>query len=983
MGLNMSQLQKLYKPLSHNNEKTDEITAKIKEYLSVKTPNCHFTKQHQEIIEVLFSYSPYLSSIALRDTEFTAALIFNGVDNALSTIFTKINRSFSADIKITELMEKLRELKGQIALTCALADLTSKWPLHQITETLSNFAATTLHISLTFLLYREVKKGNIALPLPDSNRLEPSICNDCGFFLLGMGKLGANELNYSSDIDLIALYNPEKIDYLGKKTIGHFFVGITQELMQIIERRTMHGYVFRTDLRLRPDPGSTPVAISILAAETYYHTVAANWERSAMIKAMPIAGDIKEGKAYMASLSSWIWRRSMDFAAIQDIAAIKNHLNQHYKQTDKEFAGFDVKLGRGGIREIEFFAQINQLLYGGRHPALRVRGTLETLHTLVDEGLLSANICQKLSVSYEFLRTLEHRLQMVNDEQTHIIPTDMGAVSNIAGFMGFETSELLKTALKNHTDYVHEVYQNLLPNETNENQRSFSQGQIEQKFNELGYTSAKDMMNITASWRSAKYRALRTNRSQKLLEECIPTLIEAFAATSNPDSALSRFDIFLSKLPAGVQLFALFQANPSLFALMARVMGLAPALAETLAKKPLLWELLLEPNFFEPIENKTLLTDHLKNMIARARDYQDILDMVRQFAEEYKFRIGVQLLESIATADECMKSLALIADVTLELLVPEVEREFETRYGQFNNAGIAILAMGKYGGHELTHTSDLDIVFLYYVDDMKSYSNGGRSLGPSQYYSRLGQNIITSITALTAEGRLFEVDTRLRPSGNQGPLVVTLDTFHDYYSKDAWTWEHMALTRARVIKEPEHFSGELISEIRKILTNKRDQKSLVTAVSDMRQKLNNANKTDNPWALKHIRGGLIDIEFICQYLLLKEGEKHYDIFASNMDTAFENLAAKSLLEPVIGQDLINARHLMQNVQSILRLCMGDKPTDEISFSPGLKEILCRSTKYGHFEDLKENLLNIQAKIYKHFEVLIDIPAKRVKDDNAD
>ena len=982
----MSLNHNIYKPIPQYTEKTDEIAAQLKQSLSPSGKDEKISDEMRNSIGTMFGYSPYLSSIALKNIDFICNLFTKGPNEGIKEVFAHIEAPLSSAIDIAELMEQLRVGKAMLALTCAYADLNCIWPLTRTTQALSQFASKALNIALAFLLTREVRKGNIetpALSTSSTDIINPSICDDCGFFILGMGKLGANELNYSSDIDLIALYNPEKIKYLGKKTIGHFFVGITQELMQIMERRTMHGYVFRTDLRLRPDPGSTPPAISIIAAETYYHTVAVNWERSAMIKASPIAGDTKEGKAYLDNLSSWIWRRSMDFAAIQDIAAIKNHLNQHYEQSDKDFAGFDVKLGRGGIREIEFFAQINQLLYGGRHPVVRRRGTIETLHTLVEEGLLDTNICARLSVAYEFLRTLEHRLQMVNDEQTHTIPADSEAIQHIAHFMGYTNPEALKSALHSHTNYVNEVYQNLLPNEANENPIGFSQGQIEHKFKGLGYTSTKDMANITASWRSAKYRALKTDRSQSLLEECIPTLIEAFAAMSNPDAALSRFDMFLSKLPAGVQLFALFQANPSLFALMARVMGLAPALAETLAKKPLLWELLLEPNFFEPIEDKTLLTEQLKGMIARARDYQDVLDIARQFAEEYKFRIGVQLLESIATADESMKSLALVADVTLEQLVPEVEREFEARYGHFNNGGIAILAMGKYGGNELTHTSDLDIVFLYYVDDMNGASSGKRSLGPSQYYSRLGQNIITSITALTSEGRLFEVDTRLRPSGNQGPLVVTLNTFRDYYSKDAWTWEHMALTRARIIKEPQYFSGELINEIREILTNERDQTSLIKAVADMRRKLRSTNRTQNPWALKHIRGGLIDIEFICQYLLLKEGEKYPDLFSSNMDTAFKNLADMNLIDPSIAEDLVIARNMMQNIQSILRLCMGDKAPEESSFSLGLKEILCRSSKFETFSALKENLLNTQANIYKHFETLIDIPASRVKDDIAD
>jgi glutamate-ammonia-ligase adenylyltransferase len=973
MGFNMSSIQNLYEPLPYNTQKTDEITAKLKERLTKLSLTEKALKISLLSVSNIFGYSPYLTSIALKYDTFTFQLFHEGPDNALQEIFDELEVSYDCDMTIAQLMENLRISKAKIALCCGVADLLGLWPLEKITTTLSQFAAKTLNLSLAYLLTREALKGNIELPLAVSKKLNPSICNQCGFFVLAMGKLGANELNYSSDIDLIALYDPDKIIYTGRKTISHFYVMITQELMQIMERRTMHGYVFRTDLRLRPDPGSTPAAISVYAAETYYHTVAVNWERSAMIKASVIAGDTTCGQAYLDNLSSWIWRRSMDFAAIQDIAAIKNHLNQHYEQADKDFEGYNVKLGKGGIREIEFFCQINQLLYGGRHPAIRVKPTLEALDTLVTENLIDTKVCQDLSKAYHFLRTLEHRLQMVNDEQTHSLPDDKETLTVIASFMGFVKIEAFKETLVHHTALVAKHYQALLPDEGADTANIYSQGNIEGKLAELGYHQAASMAKVTASWRSGKYRALRTERSQKLLEECLPSLIEAFAMMSDPDGALSRFDSFLSKLPSGVQLFALFQANPSLFALMARVMGLAPALADTLAKKTMLWELLLEPNFFEPIENDVDLKTHLSSMIERARDYQDVLDVTRQFAEEYRFRVGVQMLENIASTDECMQSLSRIADVVLCGLIPKVEAEFNARYGTFDDGGLAVLAMGKYGGHELTHTSDLDIVFLYHVSDMAQVSNGDRALGPSQYYSRLGQNIITSITALTSEGRLYEVDTRLRPSGNQGPLVVTLDTFRDYYSKQAWTWEHMALTRARIICEPTGLEGKLLNEIRSILTKERDQKSLLSSVAEMRQKLWDANKTDNIWSIKHVRGGLIDIEFICQYLLLKEGEKYPDIFSSHIDTALNQLTKHDLLDVGISNDLISARAFMQNIQAVLRLCLGDTIQGD-EFSSGLKEILCRSAKIETFEDLKEILLKTQSRIYKHFQTLIDIPA---------
>ncbi|UTW53853.1 bifunctional [glutamine synthetase] adenylyltransferase/[glutamine synthetase]-adenylyl-L-tyrosine phosphorylase [Kordiimonas sp. SCSIO 12610] len=970
-------------PIPQYTEKTDEITAKLEQFLAEQNPPSHLNPSQKENIACLFGNSPFLSAIAQRNIEFTAQLFANGPDFTIDIIWKELSKPYVKNSGVADLMENLRILKAKVALTCAYADVVKEWPLHKTTKALSDFASQSLNTALAFLLTREAQKGNIELDIGDSETVNINIVRYCGFFILGMGKLGANELNYSSDIDLIALYDPSKVNYTGRKSIKHFFVSITQELMQIMERRTMHGYVFRTDLRLRPDPGSTPVAISIEAAETYYHTVAANWERSAMIKATPIAGDKKLGQSYLDNLSSWIWRRSMDFAAIQDIAAIKHYINTHFEQSDKDFEGFDVKLGKGGIREIEFFAQINQLLYGGRHIAIRKKATLQTLDALVEEKLLESDTRDRLRDAYIYLRTLEHRIQMINDEQTHTIPEDDDQRILVCKFMGYDGDDQLKESLFYRTRYVSKTYQELMPDDQEQDKQSFIAANLEKTLNTFGYSASSSIANIISGWRSQKYRALRTDRSQKLLEECLPGLIASFAEMSDPDAALTRFDAFIAKLPAGVQLFALFQANPSLFKLIARVMGLAPALADTLAKKPMLWELLLEPYFFAPIENETELTEYLQSLIDNAQDYQDILDKTRQFAEEYKFRIGVQMLESIASTDEAMQSLALIADVILKCLIPCVEAEFQDRYGSFENAGIAILAMGKYGGSELTHTSDLDIVFLYYIDDMSKASNGQRSLGPSQYFSRLGQNIITAITALTSEGRLYEVDTRLRPSGNQGPLVVTLDTFRDYYGKSAWTWEHMALTRSRIIKEPTHFKDQLVSEIRTILTKERDQETLLKSISNMRQKLRDANKVVSPWAIKHAKGGLVDIEFICQYLLLKHGENYPQIFSSHIDTALNNLLEHQLIDPQICSDLIAARQYMQNIQSVLRLCHGEKTLDDEAFSIGLTEILCKSTKQENFDILKGNLLKWQSTIYKHFQTIIDYPNEHVENNVSD
>ncbi len=691
-------------------------------------------------------------------------------------------------------MAYLREKKNVLSLLAASADVAGWWSLEEVTAALSRFADAALGLALAHLLHIRMRRGELAGPNGKPEPASPALLKNCGFFLLGMGKLGAFELNYSSDIDLIALYDPVRVRYTGNKSVGQCFVKITQDLVQIMEQRTMHGYVFRTDLRLRPDPGATPVAISVDAAISYYHSMAVNWERSAMIKARTVAGDQAAGSDYLETMSRWVWRRNMDFAALRDIAAIKNQINRHYGQTQMLFEGYDVKLGQGGIREIEFYAQVNQLLYAGRHPRLRIRGTLDALDVLVSEQLITPKVHKDLLAAYRFLRTLEHRIQMVDDAQTHQIPEDETALNRLAIFMGFGSPAALEAALRMHSEKVSHHYDALLPDETQTIGKGVTARPIfASTLAGLGFSDSENAAALIEGWRRGRYRALRTERAKGLLEQILHGLLEAFGETHQPNSALMRFDKFISQLPGGVQLFSLLQANPSLFGLLARVIGLAPALAETLAKKPALWDAVLEPDFFAPLEDEATLTDQLQHLISNAGDFQDVLDLVRRFVAENRFRVGVQLLEALADVEESGEAMTRLADVAFKALVPAVEGEFARKHGRFEGGGIAVIAIGKYGGRNRP-ASDLDIVFLYHVPDRTAESDGEKPLSPSLYFSRLGQHIITAITALTPEGRLFEVDTRLRPSGSQGSACGDPANLCRLLHPVPWTREHMALT---------------------------------------------------------------------------------------------------------------------------------------------------------------------------------------------
>ncbi len=933
------------------------------------------------LIATLAGNSPYLARSLRVHPSLLPSLLEKGPDTRFGEEMAEFEATAPEAPSIDALMRLLRHKKARIALLVAAADVAGLWPLARVTEALSVFAERALAHSLAHLLFRSMKHGELASPGRRFEKPLPEIAEGSGLIILGLGKLGARELNYSSDIDLIVLYDEEVVRYHGARSLGDAMVRLTQDLVRILEARTAEGYVFRTDLRLRPDPGATPIALSVGAAETYYQSVALNWERAAMIKARQVAGDVAAGSAYLERLAPFIWRRSLDFAAIEDIHAIKDQIHRHHGHHGVELPGYDIKLGPGGIREIEFYAQIHQLILGGRDESLRVRDTLGALDRLVARGRIDADVRDDLEAAYLFYRTLEHRLQMIDDAQTHTLPQSAEGIAHIATFMGFSDVAGFEATLRAHLARVQRHYDALLPR-TRPPERKLHGAALVDLLREAGFAAAENALEIIARWRRGRYRALRTERARQLLEAMLPALLDAFAATAEPDQGLARFDHFLSQLPAGIQLFSLFQSNPSLFRLIARIMGMAPVLAERLAKRPQLIDALLDPDFFAPLPDRETLAREFDAALARARDYEDILDIARRWTEDRRFQLGVQLLESLAGVREASEAMTDLAEVSLTGLLGPVGAAYAERHGRFPGGALAILAMGKFGGRELSFASDLDLVLLYDVEGDANQSDGARPVPASRYFSGLGQALLTAVTALTPEGRLWEVDTRLRPSGRAGPLVVTLETFTGYYADRAWTWEHMALTRARVVAAPPRFADRIRTAIKDVLTAERDLAALLPAVAAMRERLRAEFGTDNPWAVKHVRGGFIDMEFVVQFLLLREGARTPGVFASRLDDCIANLVASGILEPRAGATLHAAHALYHAVQGLLRLTLGEAP-DEADFTPDLESALARAAGVANFTALKSTLLEAQKAVAAIYDRIIAGPAAKLSPRNKE
>jgi len=933
----------------------------------------------QKLLSAIFGNSPFLTQLCLFDPAFVRRLLHDGPDTTFPAILAELEAEITPLTEMPLVMSALRLAKRRVALLSGLADISGAWPLENVTGALADFAEAATRHALRFLLRREAAKGDLVLPHPE----DPE--KDSGILILGMGKFGARELNYSSDIDIIVFYDHEKMEYRGRKTLGECMIAATKDLVKILDERTAQGYVFRTDLRLRPDPGSTPVAISLAAAEIYYEGFGQNWERAAMIKARQVAGDPDTGTYFLKFLKPFIWRKSLDFAAIQDIHSIKRQINAHKGGRSIAVAGHNVKLGRGGIREIEFFAQTQQLIWGGRVPEVRCCRTLDAIRALAAMGQVDEQAVAELDEAYRFLRQLEHRLQMVDDKQTQTLPDNPSRLAEIAAFSGFDTVDDFSAALVKRLQIVEGHYARLFedsPSLATGGNLVFTGGENDPEtvatIAAMGFAGADTVCATIRGWHHGRIRATRSTRARELLTELTPSLLQALAETSNPDDAFLRLDEFLSRLPAGVPVFSLFYSNPSLLELVAELMGNAPKLAEHLARHTTQLDAVVAPSFFEPPLPAPLLVAELDKALDEAGDIQEVLDISRRWAADHKFQVGVQTLRNMLEADQAARAFSDIADSVLTSLIPKVEDELARANGRVEGGQWVILAMGKMGGHEMTATSDMDLILIYDCPDPAAESVGGRPLAASAWFARLTQRIVTALTAKTAEGTLYEVDLRLRPSGNSGPIATSLVSFDRYQQESAWTWEHMALTRARVVCGSPDLTAKVGAIIRRTLTAQRDTDALIADVADMRERMAREHKAANRWEVKHLRGGLVDIEFTAQWLQLHHGASHPDILACNTRDALERACGAGLLSRGDHDSLIEAWRLWSAVQLVLRQTLAGA-FDEATAPQGLKEVMVRACALTDFKTLVDRMDDCAQAAYEVFERLVGIPGKATRE----
>ena len=936
------------------------------------------------LLEAVFGNSPFLGRCLLGDMTTAHAILMRGADAVFQDLLAGLRLTLATDGDASHVMQALRAGRRRAALIIALADIAGAWRLEQVTGALSDLADACVGLAVAHLLRRGMAAGDLKLESVD----DPG--RNSGLLVIGMGKLGARELNYSSDVDLIVLFDPDKVDYHGNRGLQDYFVRFTRELIRLLQERTEDGYVFRTDLRLRPDPASTPLAMSVLAAETYYEGMGQNWERAAMIKARPVAGDIAAGELFLHRLRPFVWRKHLDFAAIQDIHSIKRQIHATKGHRDIAVGGHNIKLGRGGIREIEFYAQTQQLIWGGRHPDLRAPGTCDAIRALVAAGRVAPQTADDMIAAYRFLRHVEHRLQMVEDRQTQTLPPTGPELDGFAAFAGFPSTSAFATTLLAHLGNVEDHYAELFeeaPSLGGPGNLVFTGTDNDPEtvatLGRMGFSDGASVSAVIRGWHHGRYRAMRSTRARELLTELMPHLLESLARTTHPDVAFARFDEFLGRLPAGVQLFSLLHANPGLLDLLAEIMGGAPRLAEHLSRNASLLDAVLGQGFFDPLPSAARLAKGLEQALQQANDFQDVLDIIRRWTKDHQFQVGVRVLRNVTDADAAGAPLADIADTAIGALQRHVEREFARLHGRLPGAGIATIGLGKLGSREMTVTSDLDLIFVYDVPPEAAandswdhqLSDGAKPLAPIHYYARLAQRLISAMTAPTAEGRLFDVDMRLRPSGNSGPIASSLEGLLRYQEESAWTWEHMALTRARVIAADTGFAERVRQALRNILTRPRDVDKLATEVAAMRGRIAQQYPGNQFWDLKYRAGGMIDVEFVAQFLQLRHAAENIGILHPTTDEALRRAATAGYLDGDTAEDLITAAHLWHRLLGMLRLTIGGTPEDA-DLGAGLARALATAGGAADFNELKRLVASTAERVRRHFVRLIGDPAQR-------
>ena len=801
----------------------------------------------QSALDRLTANAPFLARLAEINPDDVARFLAQGTDAALAKV--------APPPVDDDIMRALRQWRGRMALLLALGDLSGEHDVATTTRLLSVFADQACDAALTAAFAERV---------PDEEAR--------GLSVIALGKLGSHELNYSSDIDPILIFDPETLPRRSRDDPDEAAVRIARRMVEILSARTADGHVLRVDLRLRPHPEVTPIVLPESAAISYYESEALAWEQAAFIRSRASAGDRALGENFLSAIQPFIWRRSLDFRQLKEIGAMSDRIRDHFSQGQAFGPGYDLKRGRGGIREIEFFAQVHQLIYGGRDPSLRVPATVDALAALAKAGRVDPDLAARLTGHYATLRRIEHRLQMIEDQQTHCLPTQAAALDAVARLDGHADGAALLAALEPVTNDVAACYDQLVVERATTTGLPREENELAGALMAMGFEPPDAALRTIAEWRGGKLRALRSPAALDALETVLPELMKAIGAAADPQATLIRFDKLVGGLPSAINFFHLLAAQPELAKIATRILSLAPTLADALGARVELIEGLIDKRAFEAPATKNELMSEWASGLS-GLDYERLLDRVRDRVGERRFAYGVQLIAGATDPMMIACGYSELAEAALQVLADATVAEFVAAHGRIESSELVVIALGRLGGRALTHASDLDLIYLFTGDHLAE-SDGPRPLGATTYYNRLAQRVTAAMSVPTAAGKLYDVDTRLRPQGAQGPLVVTLDSFERYQREEAWTWEHMALLRARPVYGSDHAKAEVHRIIDELLAAPRARDSVAKDAAEMRDKIAAHKPPQGLLDIKGGPGGLVDLEFAMQVTQLATGRCH-------------------------------------------------------------------------------------------------------------
>jgi [glutamine synthetase] adenylyltransferase / [glutamine synthetase]-adenylyl-L-tyrosine phosphorylase len=933
------------------------------------------TGRFHDLLLAIADHSPFLWRLALADPARLARLATRPPEEIQAELIARVGGLYrmppSTPISQQDAAREFRGARAAHALLVALADIGGVWMVDEVTQALSDFADASVAGAVNLLLSEAAGAGKINLPNPD----KPG--EGTGFVVLALGKHGAGELNYSSDIDLVVFFDPQTPALIDRDEAATFYSRLARNLAKLLQERTADGYVHRVDYRLRPDPGSTPVAVSLPAAYTYYETVGQNWERAALIKARPVAGDLALGERFLHDLAPFIWRKYFDFASIADVHAMKRQIHAVRGHDEIAVAGHDIKLGRGGIREVEFFVQTQQLVFGGRRPGLRGRRTLDMLAALHDEGWITPKARDELSEAYRFLRTIEHRLQMVADEQTQRLPSEPEVLARFAKFCGFPNLKAFEKALCGHAHQVQAHYALLFeegPELASEVGSLVFTGTADdpetlETLRRLGFRHPEQAAETVRGWHFGRRPAVTSPRAREVLTELVPALLAALGGTADPDAALAALDRAFGRMPAAVELMTILKSHDRLRLLFADLLGTAPRLADAVAQAPHVLDAVIDPAFVEPVNDDERVEARVRGLIGRPGDFEDFLDRLRDAARQIRFLAGARLLSGIFSPQQAGRAYAAIADAIIRAAFDAVRTAFESEHGTIPGSRIAILGLGRLGSRELTADSDLDLVVIYDFDEARRESTGARRLDAVVYYTRLTQRLVAALTAPTRRGRLYDVDLRLRPQGGKGPLAVQFRGFVSYQRSEAELWEHMALTRARAIAGDEKFCANVAQAVEDIIALPRNREKVAAEVRAMRELIAREKGDQDPWDVKLAAGGLTDIDFLAQAITLSSAEAHRPLIGLPSEGTIEEALKLSLLAEGDARVLRHAHTLLHDVFQWQRLTIEGR-FDAAGIPPAILRRVANAVGRPNAAALLEDLREAQASVREVFERIL-------------